>query len=84
MPVTTIDPKPALIVIDRQKGVTTLPAAHPVDEIVARAASLATAFARHGLRVVLVNVTGRAPDRSQASRHQLRRRVHHGAAASRR
>jgi nicotinamidase-related amidase len=68
MAVTTIDDKAALVVIDLQKGIVGLPAAHPVDEIVGRAASLASAFRRHGLPVVLVNVTGGAPGRTEAGR----------------
>ncbi len=56
-----MDSKPALVVIDLQRGILAVPAVHPVDEIVQRAASLATAFRRHHLPVVLVNVTGRAP-----------------------
>jgi nicotinamidase-related amidase len=68
MPLTTIDPKPALIVIDLQKGVVGLPTAHPVEEIVDKAASLAAAFRRHHLPVVLVNVTGGAPGRTQSGR----------------
>lgn len=63
-----MDPKPALIVIDLQKGIVAVPTVHPIDEIVQRAASLATAFRRHGLPVVLVNVAGRAPGRTEASR----------------
>ncbi len=66
MALTTIDTKPALVVIDLQKGIVAVPAVHPVDEIVQRAASLATAFRRHGLPVVLVNVAGRAPGRIEA------------------
>jgi nicotinamidase-related amidase len=53
-------------VIDLQKGILAMPTAHPVDEIVRRAASLATAFRRHGLPVVLVTVAGRAPGRTEA------------------
>jgi nicotinamidase-related amidase len=67
MTLTTMDTRPALVVIDLQKGVVALPSAQPVGEIVQRAASLATAFRRHGLPVVLVNVTGRAPGRTEAS-----------------
>ena len=68
MALTTLDPRTALVVIDLQKGIAAVPAAHPVDEIVQRAASLATAFRRHGLPVVLVSVTGGAPGRTEASR----------------
>ena len=66
MTLSTMDTKPALVVIDLQKGILAVPAVHPLDEIVQRAASLATAFRRHGLPVVLVNVTGRAPGRIEA------------------
>ncbi|HEX6509624.1 MAG TPA: isochorismatase family protein [Chloroflexota bacterium] len=67
MPLTTMDTKPALVVIDLQKGIITAPTVHPADEVVQRAAELATAFRRHGLPVVLVNVAGRALGRTQAS-----------------
>jgi nicotinamidase-related amidase len=68
MPLSTLDPTTALIVIDLQKGVVTIPVAHPIDGIVQRSASLAAAFREHGLPVVLVNVDGRAPGRTEASR----------------
>jgi nicotinamidase-related amidase len=68
MALTTLDPKPALVVIDLQRGILAFPAVHPVDEIVQRAASLAAAFRRHRLPVVLVNVTGGAPGRTDVSR----------------
>jgi len=58
----------ALVVIDLQKGIVAVPAVHPIDEIVQRAPSLATAFRRHGLPVVLDNATGRAPGRTEAVR----------------
>ncbi|MEV6344643.1 isochorismatase family protein [Actinoplanes sp. NPDC051851] len=62
MPLSTIDPTTALVVIDLQhrilaRPVTPLPAA----EVVARTAELATAFRTHGLPVVLVRVAF-APD----------------------
>lgn len=65
MTLSTLDPKPALVVIDLQKGVVSLPTVHPVDEIVRRTAGLANAFRRQGLPVVLVNATGRAPGRTE-------------------
>ncbi len=69
MAVTTLDPKTAFIVIDLQNGILTLPAVHPVDEVVQHAGALADAFRRHGLPVVLVTVAGGAPGRTeQASR----------------
>ncbi len=66
MALTTIDPVPALVVIDLQKGIMGLPATHPIESVVGRAASLAAAFREHGLPVVLVNVTGVAPGRTEA------------------
>jgi nicotinamidase-related amidase/MFS family permease len=67
MPLTTIDTNAALIVIDLQKGVVETPTVHPVGQIVGRAATLAEAFRQHGLPVVLVKVTGRAPGRTDRS-----------------
>jgi nicotinamidase-related amidase len=66
MALSTIDPNPALVVIDLQKGLRGRPTAHPFDQIVQNAAGLAQAFRRHGLPVVLVNVTGGAPGRTEA------------------
>jgi nicotinamidase-related amidase len=66
MPLTQLDTNAALIVIDLQKGIVGLPTVHPAAEIVGRAAQLARAFREHGLPVVLVNVTGRAPGRTDA------------------
>jgi nicotinamidase-related amidase len=66
MPVTTLDPTPALIVIDLQKGLRSLPTVHPMGDVVARSAELAGAFRSYGLPVVLVNATGRAPGRTEA------------------
>jgi nicotinamidase-related amidase len=66
MPLTKLDATAALIVIDLQKGIVGLPTVHPVGEIVSRAAQLARAFREQGLPVVLVNVSGRAPGRTDA------------------
>lgn len=68
MPLTQLDAVAALVVIDLQKGVVGMPAVHPVGEIVGRAARLAGAFRERGLPVVLVNVTGIAPGRTDAGR----------------
>ena len=65
MPVTTLDPKTALIVIDLQKGILTYPTTPPVTEVLKKAAELTAAFRRHQLPVVLVNALGRAPGRSE-------------------
>ena len=66
MPLTQLDAVPALVVIDLQKGIVGLPTAQPASEIVDRSARLARAFREHGLPVVLVNVAGRAPGRTDA------------------
>lgn len=68
MPVTTLDPKTALILIDLQKGIVGLPTAHPASEVVKHARELADAFRQHQLPVVLVNVEGGAPGRSEQTR----------------
>jgi nicotinamidase-related amidase len=64
MPPTTLDPVPALVVIDLQKGIVTAATVHPAETVVERSAQLADTFRRHGLPVVLVNVSGRAPGRT--------------------
>jgi nicotinamidase-related amidase len=69
MTVTTLDAKTALIVIDLQKGIVSLPTVHPMDGVVKQVVALAAAFRQHGLPVVLVNVAGGAPGRTE----QLRR-----------
>jgi nicotinamidase-related amidase len=57
-----------LILIDLQKGIVSLPTAHPASEVVKHARELADAFRRHQLPVVLVNVEGGAPGRSEQTR----------------
>ena len=69
MALTTLDPKTALIVIDLQKGIVAFPTAHPAADVVKQASALADAFRRHGLPVVLVNVDGGAPGRSEQTRN---------------
>ena len=66
MPLTKLDTTAALVVIDLQKGVAALPLLHPAAEIVSRSAQLARAFRKKGLPVILVNVAGRAPGRTDA------------------
>jgi nicotinamidase-related amidase len=65
MAITTLDPKTALIVVDLQKGIVGSPLTHAIGEVVERARSLAATFRRHGLPVVLVNVAGAAPGRTE-------------------
>ncbi|MBB5445402.1 nicotinamidase-related amidase [Paraburkholderia sp. WSM4177] len=65
MALTTLDAKTALVVVDLQRGIVALPTApHPAREIVERSVTLLDAFRRHGLPVVLVNVTAGAPGRT--------------------
>ena len=66
--VTTLDPKSALIVVDLQKGIVSRPSVHPMDSVVKHAGALADAFRGHGLPVVLVNVAGGAPGRTEQPR----------------
>lgn len=58
MPISTLDPTSALVVVDLQAGIVPIPLAHPVDDIVDRSVALVGAFRERGLPVVLVNVTG--------------------------
>jgi nicotinamidase-related amidase len=68
MTATTLDPSTALIVIDLQQGIVALPTVHPIAEVVKHAGALADAFRRQGLPVVLVNVDGGAPGRTERPR----------------
>lgn len=68
MAVTALDPKTALIVIDLQKGIVSLPTAHPIEEVVKHAGRLAGAFRERGLPVVLVNVAGAPAVRIERAR----------------
>jgi nicotinamidase-related amidase len=68
MPITKLDTNAGLVVIDLQKLVVSIPMARPTSEVVARTARLASAFREKGLPVVLVNVNGMAPGRTEAGR----------------
>ncbi|MEV7502489.1 isochorismatase family protein [Streptomyces sp. NPDC093018] len=81
MALTTIDPTCAVVVIDLQKGIVSAHADARVTAAVERSAHLADEFRRHGLPVVLVNVTGRAPGRTDAVR--FRDAVRSGGGAER-
>ena len=73
MALTMLDPNTALVVVDLQKGLTGLPAIHPMGDILGRARALADAFRERGLPVVLVNVAGGAPGRTEHPRLALPR-----------
>jgi nicotinamidase-related amidase len=73
MPLTKLDAVAALVVIDLQKGIIALPTVHPIGEIISRAAQLARLFRERSLPVVLVNVRGVAPGRTDAERPNLSR-----------
>jgi nicotinamidase-related amidase len=65
MPLTTLDPQTALIIVDLQKGIVSFPLVHPIEGVVKRSRALIDAFRAAGLPVVLVNVTGGAPGRTE-------------------
>lgn len=68
MPLSQLDPTPALVSIDLQKGIVAMPTVHPASDVVSRTAHLARAFRARMYPVVLVNVTGMAPGRVEAVR----------------
>lgn len=65
MPLTTLDPNTALIVVDLQKGIVSGNFIHPIGGIVERTRALIDVFHAKNLPVVLVNVAGRAPGRTE-------------------
>lgn len=70
MALTALDPKTALIVVDLQKGIVGSPFVHPIRPVVDHAVALIRAFRAQHLPVVLVNVAGVAPGRTeQGPRH---------------
>lgn len=65
MPLTTLDPVTALIVIDLQKGIAGHAFVHSFAGVLEKTRSLLGAFREAALPVVLVNVAGRAPGRTE-------------------
>jgi nicotinamidase-related amidase len=65
MPISSLDPRTALVVVDLQLGTLAQALAHPAAEVVARAAELATAFRAQGLLVVLLRVDGTPAGRTE-------------------
>ena len=72
MPLSQLDENAALVVIDLQKGMSAMPTVHPMSEVVTGAARLAQAFRARGLPIVLVNVAGGAPGRTDPGRPQMK------------
>jgi nicotinamidase-related amidase len=71
MPISQLDLNAALIVIDLQKGIVSIPAAETAEEIVAKSTQLLQAFRQRNLPVVLVNVVAPAPGRTGQPRHNF-------------
>ena len=67
MTISLLDARPALVVIDLQKGIVGMPTAHPIQGVIRNAVALAEAFRREKLPVVLVNVDGAPPGRAERS-----------------
>lgn len=72
MAITFLDPTSALIVVDLQQGIVqdiaSLPTAPPVQAVLERSVALLDAFRARRLPVVLVNVAGAAPGRTEHPR----------------
>jgi nicotinamidase-related amidase len=68
MTISTLDEKSALLVVDLQKGIVGLPTAHPIAGVLTNAAKLTDSFRSRGLPVVLINVAGGAPGRTEQAR----------------
>ena len=65
MPLSTLDPSAALVVIDLQKGIVNGNFIHPIGDIIDRTRALIDVFRAKNLPVVLVNVAGRPPGRTE-------------------
>jgi nicotinamidase-related amidase len=68
VPLTALDPKTALIVVDLQQGIVGSSFIHPLAGIIERTQALLKVFRRLQLPVVLVNVAGGAPGRTEQPR----------------
>jgi nicotinamidase-related amidase len=64
MPITTLDPQTALVVIDLQEGIKAFAPAEAMAGVIPNAVALLAAFRARKLPVVLVNVAGGAPGRT--------------------
>jgi nicotinamidase-related amidase len=68
MALTALDPDTALIVVDLQKGIIGAAFAAPIAAVIDRSAALIREFRKHDLPVVLINVAGGAPGRTEEPR----------------
>jgi nicotinamidase-related amidase len=68
MPISALDPKTALLVVDLQKGIVGLPTVHPIDDVIRNSVALLGAFRARRQPVVLINVDGVPPGRAEQSR----------------
>ena len=68
MALTTLDPNTALLVVDLQKGIVGMAPAEAIGAVVERAKTLVDAFRAARLPIVLINVVGGAPGRTEQSR----------------
>lgn len=68
MPLSQIDSKAALILLDLQKGITGIPGVSDLPAVLDRCVRLAAAFRERKLPVVLVNVVAPAPGRTDTPR----------------
>ncbi len=68
MPLTTLDTKSALIIVDLQKGIVGDASSSSMQQAVERSRALIDAFRAHRLPIVLVNVAGIAPGRTERPR----------------
>ena len=73
MPLTILDPQTALIVVDLQKGLLDIPSLHPMAGVIDNSCQFIEAFRKQKLSVVLVNVAGTAPGRTEEPRRHRER-----------
>jgi nicotinamidase-related amidase len=71
MPYTALDPNTALIVVDLQKGIVDSRVIPSLGPVIERSCALLHVFRKHGLPVVLVNVAGVAPGRTERPRPNI-------------
>ncbi|TCM15335.1 nicotinamidase-related amidase [Novosphingobium sp. PhB165] len=71
MALTALDPMTALVIVDLQKGLVGAPFPAPIGSVVERSRALADAFRARDLPVVLVNVAGGAPGRTEQPRRPM-------------